>query len=128
MQKRIGIWAVWTLLVCLATLLPGNCYPEIQNFWDWLQWDKLIHLLLFGVFTTLLYRIKDWNRKWTGAAISLLSGFVFGGVTEWMQYHWIPGRSGNFFDFAADVFGCLLCLGLYLLFQKKKGISSPDRQ
>ena len=45
---------LWTLLIAVLTLMPGNYIPRITTFLDWLSPDKLLHFLLFGTYIFLL--------------------------------------------------------------------------
>ena len=31
--------------------LPGNCFPTVVSFWDWLGPDKIVHLFVFGILS-----------------------------------------------------------------------------
>jgi len=104
---------LWTMLIALLTLIPGNYIPRVTTFLDWLGPDKLVHLFIFGVYAYLL--IEGFRRQKPGsithehAVLSgLLIGMVFAIFTEVMQRFVIPGRSGNYFDFLADLLGLLL--------------------
>lgn len=118
-QRRIALYS-WTIVICLLTLLPGNCFPQIRTFWDWLQWDKLVHLFMFGIFSILFLRVLTFSNASIGKYISAFAaGGAFGGVIELLQFHLIRGRSGNYFDFYADLAGCLLCLIFYAIWEKR---------
>lgn len=107
---------VWSIIICLLTLLPGNCFPQIRDFWDWLQWDKLVHLLMFGVFSILFLRILTLSKaSFIQYGCAFLSGWAFGGLIELLQFYVIRGRSGNLYDFYADGLGCLLFLVGYAI-------------
>lgn len=104
---------IWTVLIVLLMLLPGNYYPRVTSFFDWLGPDKLIHFFLFGIYAFLLL---EGFRKQSAMPIvrkypvifSLLLGMVFAIFTEMMQKFVIPGRNGNMYDFYADAIGCLM--------------------
>lgn len=118
---------VWAIVILVLSGIPGNYFPRIEGFWDWLGPDKLVHLLLYSAFVFLLMRgfylqysfpFLRLNYIW----ISLAVGTVFGILTEVLQKFVFIGRSGNIYDFGADVAGCLLG---WLLFAwlKRKGSS-----
>ena len=95
--------------------LPGNYFPTVVTFWDWIGPDKIIHLILFGAlsFITLWgYRKKllsendSYKRN-----IFLLTFFLtisYGALTEILQKHIFINRFGSIYDFIADAIGCLL--------------------
>lgn len=104
---------LWTMLIALLTLIPGNYIPRVTSFLDWISPDKLVHLFIFGVYAYLL--IAGFRKQKAGLITreyavlsSLLIGMVFAIFTEAMQKFVIPGRNGNYFDFLADILGLLL--------------------
>ncbi len=104
---------LWTLLIAALTLMPGNYIPRITTFLDWLGPDKILHLLLFGIYSFLL--LEGFRRQHSHSLlqkhpifVALLIGIVFAIFTEVMQMHVIPGRHGNIYDFLADVLGSIL--------------------
>jgi VanZ family protein len=104
---------IWTLIIVLLTLTPGNYIPKITNFFDWISYDKLVHLFLFGIYAILLFyglHHQKWNTKIRQNAVftGFLIGMVFALLTEVMQKFVIPGRYGNLYDFLADVLGLVL--------------------
>lgn len=107
---------IWTIVIALLTLIPGNYIPKVVTFIDWLSPDKLVHLFMFGLFIILL--IEGFKRMKTIGFLgdkTILASFVIGMVfaifTEAMQKFAIPGRNGNIYDLLADILG----LGLGIL-------------
>lgn len=104
---------VWTVVIALLTLLPGNYIPKVFTFLDWLSPDKVVHLALFATFSMLFIEGFRRQSKWlslskNAVSASLLLGMVFAFFTEAMQYFVIPGRNGNIFDLLADYLGLAL--------------------
>ena len=111
--------------------LPGSCFPKVETFWEWFGPDKIIHTLMFGVFAFFImfgyrkeycekekaYRIK---LQW----ITLLTVTVYGAITELLQYYVFIGRSGNKYDFFADVIGCVLGIFAFKIIFRKKMIKN----
>lgn len=103
----------WVWPVALATCItmvsgqssvPG---PQIVNF------DKLVHFLVFGLLATLVARVKGvdrWPVLGMGWAVVLAS--AFGGIDEWHQGH-TPGRYVEVADWVADTLGAALAVTLY---------------
>ena len=63
------------------------------------------------------YRIK---LQW----ITLLTVTVYGAITEILQYYVFIGRSGNKYDFFADVIGCILGIFIFKIIFRKKMIKN----
>lgn len=107
----------------LLTGLPGNYFPEVVSFWDWISPDKLVHLLMFGVLSFLLLwgnrtQFSGRQKRYL-TATAILTGMAFGALTEVLQAYVFVGRDGNRYDFLANVAGTLLGYGLFWLWNKK---------
>jgi hypothetical protein len=104
---------LWGLLILLLTLLPGNDIPKLPAFLDLFQPDKIVHLVIFGVYAFLQIRgfsrqpVYPFIRKNT-VLLTLLTGLSLGAGTELIQDYFIPMRYGSVYDFAANAAGCLL--------------------
>ena len=121
-----GYWPalVWSLIILLLTGLPGNFFPDITSFWDWLSPDKVVHLFIFGTLSFLIlfgYRHKytgDRKKKliWTSIVITIL----YGALTELMQHYIVfIHRSGNIYDALADMIGAFIGWFAFVLIFKK---------
>jgi len=125
---------IWTILIALLTLIPGNYIPKVTTFFNWLGPDKLVHLFIFGVYAYLL--VEGLHRQ-TLVVIthekallsSLLLGMVFATFTEVMQRFVIPGRNGNYFDFLADLLGLALGSMIWSIIRRndKKNLSESKK-
>ncbi|MDT8393015.1 MAG: VanZ family protein [Bacteroidales bacterium] len=110
-EKSLLPGIIWTALIVLLTLIPGNYIPKVSGFLDWIGPDKLVHIFLFGVYAWLL--IEGFRKQETAflrknaVLISLLLGMVFAFLTEVAQRFVIEGRNGNPYDFLADMLGWL---------------------
>ena len=125
MFSKTGPALLWAAVILLLTGLPGNVFPEIKSFWDWLGPDKVVHLLIFGIQSFLIlwgYRtdyFANKNRKILAVTAIVLTAF-YGLLTEVLQRYVFIGRSGNVYDFLADTVGALLGWSLFLIFFRKK--------
>jgi VanZ family protein len=114
---------LWALFVILITGLPGNYFPEVKSFWDWMSPDKVVHLFIFGVFSFLVMhgsraQYFKGNHRYV-IVITLLTGIAYGGLTELLQYYVFIGRHGNYFDFYANVAGTISGVALFMLLNRK---------
>ncbi len=131
-MDKIKIWleklppwvltGVCFLAICWLTLaphpLPENDIPLFPGA------DKIAHAIMFGGFTFCI--ILDWNRRhgWPTKIQKMdwcapLFASLFGIVTEVLQNEMHAGRSGDIWDFVADITGALLVAGI-VIFTKSK--------
>ena len=71
---------------------------------SWMPNDKLMHLLVF-MMLMLLWQLSFTKRTVTG----LLAMTVYGGLVELAQ-HYLTVRTGDWWDWLADICGILLAL------------------
>jgi VanZ family protein len=72
--------------------------------------DKVAHLLLFGVLAFLLSRAAGfgWGWSWGRAAFfAIIATSIYGFLDEWHQSY-VPGRTVDIADWAADTLGAAL--------------------
>ena len=107
--------------------LPGNYFPKVVSFWDWLGPDKVIHLIVFGILSYSMlwgYRKKilshDVQYIKKSFLLTLLLSVSYGAITELMQKYVFINRFGSIYDFIADAIGCVLGAIVFFLYFKKK--------
>ncbi len=115
--KRFWPALSWAAVIMLLIGLPGDVFPEIVSFWDWLGPDKIVHLIIFGTLSFLImlgFRETIYKKgKIKYALISLFITALYGVITELLQYYVFIGRSGNVYDALADIFGAILGVIFY---------------
>lgn len=116
---------VWALLILILTGVPGNYIPEVATFRDWLTYDKLVHIFIFGTLSFLLFfnfreqYFASKKRYRLVIAIVFLT-LAYGLLTEVLQDTVFVGRDGNMFDFIADGLGAFTgWLVFSFIFRKK---------
>jgi VanZ family protein len=117
-------WAVlWGLFLFVLHILPGSVFPKLPTYLDLLKPDKIVHVVMFGIFTFLMivgFR-KDGNPMLllkNPVAMAILSALLFGIAMELVQNYFIPNRIGDVYDWIADLVGSLAGWGLWSLYQK----------
>jgi VanZ family protein len=97
--------------------LPGNVFPEIVTFWDWLSPDKVVHLIVFGTLSFLIllgFREElETEKKYKYVFFAITTTVLYGTLTELLQAYVFTGRSGNVYDAMADTIGAVLGWLLY---------------
>lgn len=115
LQKHAFLLAFgWTALIFLLCCTPGRYVPT-AHWLDLLSFDKFVHASIFFVLTILwLNYAMSQQRKVPGPAILIIVGCVaYGGILEVLQATVFSQRSGDWFDFIANTFGCLMAWWLF---------------
>ncbi len=114
--SRINIKSFWPAIVWLglstiAFCLPGKALPD-EDWFGVIQLDKWIHIGLFSVMIALWCLPFLGSRSPEHVANLLIYISVawlgYGVVMEFVQHYFIPNRSFDIGDIAADAIGCLV--------------------
>jgi VanZ like family len=104
----------WFFLILVLICLPGSNIPTVETWLNDIYFDKWVHAGLFGMLVFLfIYPIykklilplqvkKIWAIKIAIAAV------IWGLTTEFIQKFFIPDRSFDIYDLAADTAGILV--------------------
>lgn len=118
---------IFAVFIMVIMGIPGNFFPTVVGFWEWLTPDKTVHLILFGLFSYITlwgYRnvLSRSNRNDTRKIFITTFAFTtsYGALTEIFQKHLFIGRHGCVYDFIADAVGCCLGIILFIFCHKKK--------
>ncbi len=109
---------VWLVIILVLTLSPRVYVPQ-EFSWDLVRIDLLAHMFLFAVLVLLL--MISFTRQHANHVLQSNAAFfaitfaaVFGVVIEVMQV-FIPQRSFEYLDMAANTVGALLGWGVFSL-------------
>lgn len=111
---------LWTLIIFGLCCTPGQYIPT-TNWLELLSFDKFVHASIFFTLAVLwlIYLFKSNKFSKLSMIFVILLCIAYGGMLEIMQATVFSHRSGDWLDFVANSFGCLI--GLWF-FSKKKGI------
>ncbi len=124
-SARSPFWRYWSPLIAYAALIFAQShFPSPQMPTLFTVSDKLLHLAAYVVMGILCFRAfrSRWPRArpgtltWASAAASALYG-----LTDELHQAFIPGRSADTLDWAADALGGLLGAALFLLWVRLPG-------
>jgi hypothetical protein len=114
----------WTAVIFVLCCTPGKYVPT-AHWLDLLSFDKLVHASMFFVLSCFWFMVLVKTEKVSRASIwlVLLACVCYGGLLEIMQATVFSHRSGDWNDFMANSFGCMLAL---LLFINKRLFDRPQ--
>lgn len=109
----------WASLIFLLSAIPVVETPSLS----WLEPDKLVHVIFYTILTLLICRAVNRHNKLLEPGkvlfISLIISILYGGLIEFIQEELLPWRSGDMYDFLADVVGALLGSLIFIYFYRK---------
>jgi VanZ family protein len=133
--KEIGIkkfipGIAWFFVVLTLISIPGYDLPKADNWMIEINYDKLIHVGIFGLLAYLFMRPVAYaafsrKQKWQHYIRIALATIVWGYTTEVIQKFFIPGRSYDLSDWLADSIGGILALLYARIFFLKNRKSNP---
>lgn len=107
---------LWTAIIVYALVSPPSGAPRFP----WLHapgMDKLIHTILFSVEAALLHLAVRPKKNLSVAIVLVWCAFLGGGL-EVVQHQFVEGRTGDWFDFLADMFGGVCGVAVALKMEK----------
>ncbi len=115
----------WTLIIFILCCTPGKYVPT-AHWLELLSFDKFVHASIFFILTCLwLVYVFMINKLSIVTMIFIIFGCVaYGGLLEVMQTTFFSQRSGDWFDFIANSFGCLM--GLWFFRKNKYRLNSAN--
>ena len=111
---------LWAALILILTSIPGSHIPvpPFRNL------DKIVHLTIYGVLGWLTARAwMNGSRITAVAVLALVAISLFGAMDEWHQ-QFIPQRSMDLLDWAADTTGATAGILLALLQAARRKVNA----
>lgn len=106
-------YLIWGLCIFWLISIPGDNLPDLDDQWDWLQIDKIVHIILFFILSILLFRAFSNSSVDDSASIStaftlLIILILFGGSSEIYQNYFVLDRTASLKDFLSNTVGAIL--------------------
>jgi VanZ family protein len=99
---------VWMALIFIASSIPSGSFPDVSIF----RYDKLIHLIIYGVLGFLMHRALSRQSRFPllarWAALWSVLFCVLYGVSDEFHQSFVPGRDMSGYDLIANTAGALL--------------------
>lgn len=101
---------LWALIIFGLCSTPGRFIPT-TSWLELLSFDKLVHASMFFILCTLcLAGVKAHGQPDYMNVIFALLAIAYGGLLEILQAKVFSQRSGDWLDFIANSFGCLMAI------------------
>ncbi len=115
-RLALVVLSIYWVSIFILSHIPRDYVPS-----GWTVSGKTHHLVAYFVLTLLVFINAGLIRKTSlrSKKTWLMIGVViaYGALDEFLQT-FIQGRHGSHLDWAVDVVGCLLCVGLLWLAQR----------
>ena len=100
---------VWTLIIFILCSTPGHFIPT-TSWLELLSFDKFVHASIFFILSCLWLIVGFKSNKLSLITVIfiILVCISYGGLLEIMQAKVFSERSGDWLDFIANSFGCLI--------------------
>lgn len=124
-KKSFWLSIVWAIIIFGLCCTPGRFIPN-SNWLELLSFDKFVHASIFFILTSLwlMALINIQKTSFLFITLVIISCISYGGLLEIMQSTIFSQRSGDWYDFIANSFGCIIAL---LVFQRKKMFQYDDK-
>jgi VanZ family protein len=108
-------------VILTLTSLPASEFAPVGAF-AFPGADKLVHAVLYGILGALVARAAGAAATRRTLGTLLLGVAAFAAVDEWHQ-RFIPGRSADVRDFAADLAGAIAGFAATSLLRRRISLS-----
>jgi CDP-diglyceride synthetase len=115
---------LWTILTISLLCIPGSDLPEAGFLSSIKNFDKLIHVILFGgivlLWGTWAHLRTTEDRRWFKTICSITLGVILLGILmEYVQLYLIAHRDFDKADISADMAGAIAAFGYLIIVRKK---------
>lgn len=109
-------------LILFLSFAAPSTFSEIPPF-EFTYPDKIVHIIMYGALTmALLLDFKKNNnlnsKKLNFVLFCILFPIIYGGVIEIVQSAYFPPRTGDWFDWIADIIGVMMALMMMNAWEK----------
>ncbi|WP_066406480.1 VanZ family protein [Flavisolibacter tropicus] len=117
-KLRYTILTLYFITMCILFTLPGSAFPQ-SGWMGKVFFDKWVHIGLFSLFTFLICWAMQISLK-RGMMTAFLAAVIYGILVEVVQDQFIPNRSFDLGDWAADIVGSFIGIWFWNLKYIKK--------
>lgn len=108
------------IILYLCCFIPVNDIPEV-SFDFFIPMDKIVHFCMYlglsgATAINYIHGEKGQVNMITMIVTAFLLPILYGGFIEILQHYFFAPRSGDWFDFLADLLGSLVALPIALVY------------
>ena len=117
---------IWAAIIFVESSIPGKAFPKTP-----VGTDKLVHITIFFILAGLTHRafihLPSKIVSTMSLYLALVVTIVYGFFDEFHQMY-VPGRTADMFDMAADALGGFLFIVVALVYgaARKNGPQSKN--
>jgi hypothetical protein len=113
---------IWGFVILFSGIIPANKISKV-GFLEIRHVDKLLHFLLYFIFSLILYfdlrrNTKTLNNSFSIYLFMFFIPFFWGMIMELIQYYLITNREGSIADIIANISGIFTGILLVLILGK----------
>ncbi|AXY77164.1 hypothetical protein D3H65_25685 [Paraflavitalea soli] len=118
---------IWTIITIVLLCLPGSSIPGDGIVFNIPNFDKIVHVILFGGIVLLwgahyVFRpekLQGWQKL---IILLAILSTALGIVLEYVQFYFIPQRSFDKYDIVADASGAIAAMFLVLFLSPRQTV------
>ena len=114
---------IWGMIVFVLLAMPGSDVPSL-SFLRFLPVDKIVHFILFAVFSFLLSigflrQYSSQRLRLNALIFAFFISVIYGGSMEYMQGTVFDDRTADWIDFVMNLCGTIGGLCTFALLKTK---------
>ncbi len=117
-MRNLKFW--FPLVVYSAIIFVISCLPGQETAFTVIVWDKLLHVVEYGILGFLMARALSGTHQWpslTVWTVSVVLCYLYG-LTDEFHQAFTPGRESALSDAFADFLGGAIGAGMYPFVQQ----------
>jgi VanZ family protein len=112
----IAIFLFWICILASTFVMLIDLTPKTGG---WPYWDKVQHIMGFGVLTTIGCFAYMQKKTWICAGL-----VTYGALIEYFQSVLTISRTASFGDWLADIFGVAMGVAVYVMIKNLRAKST----
>lgn len=108
----IAVFLFWACIIASTFVMLIDLTPKTGG---WPYWDKVQHIVGFGILTTLGCFAYVQKKVWVCAGL-----VTYGALIEYFQSALTISRTASFGDWLADIFGVIMAIAVCVMIKNMR--------